>query len=94
MPNNWTALKCEECENPLEPLILEGPRLICLDSEQDVQRLVEAIKESCANHPRPPNSILVLGGEMQIEVVKSPLADLLRCTSCGLLYERRVTSIA
>ena len=88
MPSNWTALKCEECNNPLEPLAGEGlPRLIRIDSSEAAKQMIEALHDAESGpHER---GVLIVGGNGEMEMIRSPFADLLKCTSCGLLYERK-----
>lgn len=84
--NRWTPLKCEGCGNPLAPLASVSG-LIHLHSAEAVQALAEAVKEAEMKEGRYSH-LPIIGGDFHVEVIRSPLADLLRCTNCGMLYER------
>jgi hypothetical protein len=87
MPSGWTALKCEGCGDPLEPLSGGFPALLHVDSmevAEELQRGLSRLQEYEVSY----SSIPIVGGDFQMEIVRSPLADLLKCTSCGMLYER------
>ena len=91
MPSNWTALKCEGCGNPLEPLARNDSGLILFDSAAAVEELQE-VMEAMKSDKRSFSSIPIVGGDTKFELIKSPLADLLKCTSCGMLYERNANA--
>lgn len=86
MPDGWTALKCEGCGNPPEPLSdMRG--IIHLSSRDAVEALTEAVQRARMDEGKY-NRMPVIGGDFHVEMVDNPLAGMLRCTSCGLLYEK------
>ena len=90
MTKDWVALECDKCGGKLQLAGMPFAFTVTCPhelTEHEVAR-IHYMFEQMAEHPRPEVPLVVSGG-IEIARYDDPLGGLLRCESCGMLYERR-----